>query len=283
MKKFDRTFPTEPEFIPYLLSQVALDVNLAKELWDILGSLEFRYDFIKSEEELKMELGFRTKEAFQKESEKKIVPKYIVVIVHSGKSLAPKDSSGRANPYVVVHYGDIQQQRKQQTPIDSQTLAPNWDKAGNVQNALSKIHTKKKEITFDTVTPDAKVTVEGHSNAFKFVYDENDSNHNYIKFICMNKDSLWKSDEYMGSFEIQPGETLKYKTYLLEDNFYKDIQSKTTDAPPVDTLKTQPKSNPKINQAKKRVVKEHKHVSGTLTISVRFYDEKGIEVIYTSD
>jgi len=42
MKKFDRTFPTDPEFIPYLLSQVALDVDLAKDLWDILGCLEYR-------------------------------------------------------------------------------------------------------------------------------------------------------------------------------------------------------------------------------------------------
>jgi len=112
-----------------------------------------------------------------------------------------------------------------------------------------------------------KDTVEGLSNAFKFVYDENDSYH--IKFICMNKNTnSLKSDEYMGSFEIQPCETIK-KTYLLEDNFYKDIQPKTTDA-----LKTQ-----KSNLSKKqRVVKEHKHVSGTLTISVMFCDEKGIEV-----
>jgi len=70
-KKLDKPFPTEPEFIPYLLSQVALDVNLAKELWDVLGSLEYRYDFIKGEEELKMNLGFITTEAIPKEDEKK--------------------------------------------------------------------------------------------------------------------------------------------------------------------------------------------------------------------
>jgi len=178
--------------------------------------------------------------------------------------LAPKDRSGKSNPYVMVQYGDkgIQQQgQKQQTPVDHQTLTPNWD----------KIYNKKKEgFTFDTLST-TKHTVEGQNNAFKFVYDEKDNHH--IKFICMNKDG-WKSDDYMGSFEIQPCKTIKYKTYLLEDN--------SSDAP-VDTLKSDPKLTLKKLETKKKVVKEHKHVSGTLTVSVRFYDEKGIEVTYSSE
>jgi len=165
--------------------------------------------------------------------------------------LAPKESGGTSNPYVIVLYG---KKGTLQTPVDSQTLTPNWDKI------ISKKKEKRKTITVDQAR-----------NDFKFAYDEKDYQHVNIKFICMNKAAL--KDDYMGSFEIHPCETINCKTYLLEDSNFQE----STVAP------EETKFDTKKHESKKhKVVKEHRHVSGTLTISVTFYDENGSEVAYSS-
>jgi len=100
--RLERGFPTDPIYLPFFLSEVALDESLAKDLW-----LRF-VDWIVFEEGKSMNdpRGF------------------IIISIISGKNLAPKDING-TDPVVTVKYGEL----SKDTQVIQKELNPKWNKS----------------------------------------------------------------------------------------------------------------------------------------------------------
>jgi len=170
--------------------------------------------------------------------------KTIVIVVHRGKNLAPKDPSGTSDPYVKVKYGELERK----TPIEWQNLTPKWD-PHNKGEFYDKFTFSKSERKYHSKYP----------YVFQFSYEERSE----ILIECWDKDAF--DDDFMGQFRVpEPLATLKEISFFLEENPKKSYKKK---------------SNTKKSDTKKSITrkKSFSHVSGTITISLLFYDKNDKE------
>jgi len=187
MTRFERGFPEKPEFIPFLLSEVALDEKLATDVWNSLEPLARRIqieEYLKKEE---VELGIQKGGKEDRHT--------IIIVVHGGKNLAPKDPSGRSDPYVIVKYG----KEYEKTPVMWQTLNPKWE-----NNEKGEFY---KNFKFDSK----------YKNKYQYVFPFPYFERSEILIQCWDKDAF--NDDFMGQFWVpEPLTTLKEVPFFLEED-----------------------------------------------------------------
>jgi len=234
--------------IPYFLSQLAKNETLANQVWDILQYVEMP--------------------SLQADPIKLFERKFIILSIIEGKHLAPKDPNGFSDPYLKISYAGY----NNKTKIISKTLDPKWGKVMNPD-----------EYKAETTYPNNDIP-----NVFKIPYRPDISIYSDIIIECRDCDEtgVQMKDDFMGIFLVPTLKSInEVEFYLLESvktANKKKILLKTSAKTEENTKeKTEENTKEKTEENTKEKTamssKSFAHVSGTITISLMFADENGIE------